>query len=201
MIEAFASISAAMLFWATVGVWGIGERALTVRRDLHAGAYRSRSDAGSYYWILAGVLSAFVAGFALAGTGILSLPGPALWLVLGLMIAWTGMLLRWWSVLTLDELFTTKVMVQEDQRVVRQGPYRFVRHPSTVAKTRRRPASAARKGRDDHADTFTVSLMRLALLDLYRWRPGPQSSTSTVLSSTARRTVSMLASSPGANRL
>jgi protein-S-isoprenylcysteine O-methyltransferase Ste14 len=130
MIEAFPSFSAAMLFWATVGVWGVGERALTVRRDLHAGAWRSRSDAGSYYWILAGVLSGFVAGFALAGTGILSLPWPAIRLGLGLTIAWTGILLRWWSVLTLAELFTTRVMVHEDQRVVRTGPYGFVRHPS-----------------------------------------------------------------------
>jgi protein-S-isoprenylcysteine O-methyltransferase Ste14 len=130
MSEAFASVSAAMVFWATVGVWGVGERALTVRRDVRAGARRSRSDAGSYYWILGGVLTGFVAGFALAGTGILRLPGPALWLVVGLTIAWAGMLLRWWSVLTLAELFTTRVIVREDQRVVRNGPYGFVRHPS-----------------------------------------------------------------------
>jgi protein-S-isoprenylcysteine O-methyltransferase Ste14 len=130
MIEAIASFPAAMLFWTTVGVWGIGELALILRRDLHTGAYRTRSDAGSYHWIHAGVLVGFMAGFALAGTGILSLPGPALWLVLGLTIAWTGMLLRWWSVVTLAELFTTKVMVREDQRVVRTGPYGFVRHPS-----------------------------------------------------------------------
>jgi protein-S-isoprenylcysteine O-methyltransferase Ste14 len=128
--QGFASFSAEVWFWVTVGVWGVGERVLTFRRDLRAGAWRTRSDAGSYYWILAGVLGGFVAGFALATHGILSLPGPALWLVMGLLIAWAGMLLRWWSVLTLAELFTTRVMVKEDQSVVSSGPYRFVRHPS-----------------------------------------------------------------------
>jgi protein-S-isoprenylcysteine O-methyltransferase len=130
MATIFASSAAATAFWATVGVWGIGERVLTLHRDVRARAWRSRLDAGSYYWVLAGVFGGLAAGFSLATVGILRLPATALWLVSGLSVAWAGMLLRWWSVVTLAELFTTKVMVQENQKVISSGPYGLVRHPS-----------------------------------------------------------------------
>jgi protein-S-isoprenylcysteine O-methyltransferase Ste14 len=130
MVPVFASTVVATSFWATVGVWGVGERVLTLHRDLHAKAWRSKVDAGSYYWVLGGVIGGLAGGVALATVGILRLPGSVPWLVMGLAIAWAGMLLRWWAVLTLAELFTTKVMVQKDQIVVSSGPYGFVRHPS-----------------------------------------------------------------------
>jgi protein-S-isoprenylcysteine O-methyltransferase Ste14 len=130
MAAVFANPAAAMSFWATVGVWGIGERVLIVRRDLRARAWRSRHDAGTYYWVLTGVFGGLAAGLALAAIGILRLPGPALWLVVGLTIAWAGMLVRFWAVVILAELFTTRVVVLKDQRVVSSGPYGYVRHPS-----------------------------------------------------------------------
>ncbi len=41
-----------------------------------------------------------------------------------------GLALRTWAVFTLGRYFTWHVAVQERQKVIRQGPYRFVRHPS-----------------------------------------------------------------------
>lgn len=41
-----------------------------------------------------------------------------------------GLALRSWAVAVLGRFFTWHVAVQEGQRVIRHGPYRFARHPS-----------------------------------------------------------------------
>jgi protein-S-isoprenylcysteine O-methyltransferase Ste14 len=50
--------------------------------------------------------------------------------VLGTVIGWLGLLLRWWSFGTLGKYFTTVVKTSADQLVVSRGPYRVLRHPS-----------------------------------------------------------------------
>ena len=118
-----------ILFGLTVAVWVVGERVLTVR-DLRSGAWRSRQDAGSNILVTAGVLAGFIAGLVLAIHQAWSLPDPALWLGVGLIVAWSGMLLRLWAVRTLGAFFTTTVVVRPEQPVVASGPYRYVRHPA-----------------------------------------------------------------------
>ena len=39
-------------------------------------------------------------------------------------------MLRGWSIMTLGEYFTGRVMVSADQPVITAGPYRVLRHPS-----------------------------------------------------------------------
>ena len=46
----------------------------------------------------------------------------------GLLLA--GITLRWTAIYTLGKYFTPKVMIQADHRLVRSGPYRYLRHPS-----------------------------------------------------------------------
>lgn len=121
--------SAEIPLWITVGAWAIGERILSLR-DLRSGAWKSGQDRGSVLWIVIGVVGGFGAAFVLASRQTLSLPDPMVWLVLGLLVAWAGMLLRLWAVLTLGRSFTTTVLVRSEQRVVATGPYRLVRHPS-----------------------------------------------------------------------
>jgi protein-S-isoprenylcysteine O-methyltransferase len=41
-----------------------------------------------------------------------------------------GIALRLWAILHLGKFFTVDVGIQSEQRVVQDGPYRFVRHPS-----------------------------------------------------------------------
>ncbi len=50
--------------------------------------------------------------------------------VLGTVIGWLGLLLRWWSFATLGKYFTTVVKTSADEVVVSRGPYRVLRHPS-----------------------------------------------------------------------
>lgn len=57
--------------------------------------------------------------------------GGGVWtFALGVLIGWLGLLLRWWSFVTLGEYFTVVLTTSEDQPVVDRGPYRLLRHPS-----------------------------------------------------------------------
>lgn len=64
---------------------------------------------------------ALAPGAVLAGVGAF---------VLGAVIGWLGLLLRWWSFVTLGRYFTTVVKTSADQAVVERGPYSVLRHPS-----------------------------------------------------------------------
>lgn len=49
---------------------------------------------------------------------------------LGILFMLLGVALRWHAIRTLGRYFTRDVAVSANQRVVRRGPYRFVRHPA-----------------------------------------------------------------------
>ena len=49
---------------------------------------------------------------------------------IGLICMIAGLVLRTWAVFVLGRYFTWHISVQRGQRVIRNGPYRFVRHPS-----------------------------------------------------------------------
>jgi protein-S-isoprenylcysteine O-methyltransferase Ste14 len=56
-------------------------------------------------------------------------PGAAAFAV-GMVVLLGGLVLRGWSIKTLGEYFTGRVMVSVDQPVITAGPYRLLRHPS-----------------------------------------------------------------------
>ena len=51
-------------------------------------------------------------------------------LIIAIVVIWAGLTLRFWAIQTLGKFFRTTVMIQEGHRVVKNGPYRYVRHPS-----------------------------------------------------------------------
>jgi protein-S-isoprenylcysteine O-methyltransferase Ste14 len=55
------------------------------------------------------------------------LPTWVAWL--GLIIALCGVLLRWWANRALGAFYTRTLKVAENQSIIREGPYRFIRHP------------------------------------------------------------------------
>jgi protein-S-isoprenylcysteine O-methyltransferase len=50
--------------------------------------------------------------------------------IAGLAMIVFGMILRGYAIYTLRQFFTINVTVREGHRLIRSGPYRFVRHPS-----------------------------------------------------------------------
>lgn len=57
-------------------------------------------------------------------------PWPAAGLTVGVVVAWLGLILRWWSFRTLGGYFALVLRTSPDQAVVDRGPYRVLRHPS-----------------------------------------------------------------------
>jgi protein-S-isoprenylcysteine O-methyltransferase Ste14 len=58
------------------------------------------------------------------------IPGGIAPFVVGAVLGWSGLLLRWWSFVVLGHYFTTVLKTSPDQVVVEHGPYRVLRHPS-----------------------------------------------------------------------
>ena len=58
------------------------------------------------------------------------IPGGAVPFVVGAIVGWLGLLLRWWCFITLGRYFTTVLKTSASQPIVDRGPYRFLRHPS-----------------------------------------------------------------------
>jgi len=50
--------------------------------------------------------------------------------VVGYVVLVLGIAFRFWAIQTLGRFFTGQVAIQTGHRVVRSGPYRYVRHPS-----------------------------------------------------------------------
>ncbi|HXM53964.1 MAG TPA: isoprenylcysteine carboxylmethyltransferase family protein, partial [Candidatus Dormibacteraeota bacterium] len=88
-------------------------------------------DAGSVAVLLLCIAAGFVAATRLARLDFGALPGPpAVLLGGGLVVMWAGLALRAWSIQHLGGLFRAVVVIQPDHRLVTDGPYRHLRHPS-----------------------------------------------------------------------
>ncbi len=50
--------------------------------------------------------------------------------VAGIVLAWAGIVFRFWAIRTLGDLFSTRLMIQEGHALITRGPYKYVRNPS-----------------------------------------------------------------------
>jgi protein-S-isoprenylcysteine O-methyltransferase Ste14 len=119
---------AATLFEVLLIVWGFGEFVVIVR---NRGGARASDD--PTYWLLGlslflGFAGAF--GFANLRATDITRTGNAWPVAAGLTLIVIGVGLRGWAILTLGRFFTHAIAVEEGQRVVQNGPYRLLRHPS-----------------------------------------------------------------------
>jgi protein-S-isoprenylcysteine O-methyltransferase Ste14 len=121
------SEAARLVLDISVGAFVVGEfsQALRVRR----GATHTNLCAEALFRAM------FFGGILLIPIGRAVAPGAVIrggvWLLsLGTLIAWLGLLLRWWSFVTLGKYFTFILKTSADQPVVDRGPYRLLRHPS-----------------------------------------------------------------------
>ena len=49
---------------------------------------------------------------------------------IGVTLFFSGLCLRWFSIINLGRFFTVNVAIAKDHRVIDTGPYRLIRHPS-----------------------------------------------------------------------
>ncbi len=110
-------------------IWMVSELALI--RFRRASSPRDRQDAGSLVWLNIVIYSSVTFAVTGACLGIGFIPRAGLTLAsIGLSLILLGLALRWWAIITLRQYFTVNVAIQTDQRIIRQGVYRFVRHPA-----------------------------------------------------------------------
>jgi protein-S-isoprenylcysteine O-methyltransferase Ste14 len=110
--------------WVAMEIW-ISLRA----RQKRSGASHDR-----------GSLAIMVCAYVLALTTAPYLAGTEPWariqpfhfqaFLVGLVLMWAGMALRLWSVLVLGRFFRITVMMQDEHRLVEEGPYRILCHPA-----------------------------------------------------------------------
>lgn len=116
------------VFWVLLSAWLLGEGAFALQTTMRDPEARDPSEP---------VLTAALVGgiglgiFSAAAVESLALPGPDWWPPLaGLAVFVFGIAFRVWAVRTLGRFFRYTIVVDADHRVVEDGPYRRLRHPS-----------------------------------------------------------------------
>lgn len=122
-----------IVFWvflASVLAWVAAEMWLQIRQRLRSGRTKStewRSFGVIFLSIMAGD---FVAVYTAHHLRVLHLPLSSGLFVAATVLIWAGAGFRLWAIRTLGQFFRAVVHVQEGHKVVRSGPYRYLRHPS-----------------------------------------------------------------------
>jgi protein-S-isoprenylcysteine O-methyltransferase Ste14 len=121
-----ASHAAGLVLDVSVVAFAVGELQQTIR--VHRRGSRSfwRDELVFRVMFFAGIVALVSCAhlFPFANVG-----GAAVFIV-GVILLWLGMLVRWWCFVTLGRFFTTEVKTSANQPIIDRGPYRLVRHPS-----------------------------------------------------------------------
>jgi len=118
---------ARIVAFISVGAFSAGELLQALRMRRGAMRVSVRAEAAFRAMFFSGILL-LPAGRAVAPGAVIG--GGVSLFALGVAIGWLGLLLRWWSFVSLGKYFTAVVKTREDQPVVERGPYRVLRHPS-----------------------------------------------------------------------
>jgi protein-S-isoprenylcysteine O-methyltransferase Ste14 len=113
-----------LIFWmvSEIGIFLLSERA--DKKDCQATVYDNMSIYGV---IAANVISCLLALFC---TQYLQIKLPSAVVFVGIILLYCGIALRVYSVWTLRKYFTVSVEIKTGHKLIRKGPYRYVRHPS-----------------------------------------------------------------------
>jgi protein-S-isoprenylcysteine O-methyltransferase Ste14 len=96
-----------------------------------------------------------------------SMPGMPSVAWIGVGLGGLGALVRLWALLTLRERYTRTLRVDDEQRIERSGPYRFVRHPGYLGSLLCLNGIALASG---NAIVFLASLVATFIAYAYRIR-------------------------------
>ena len=95
-------------------------------KSFEAGRFDQRTTRFLGYAYFVSVL-ALLASWILNAVGLGQLPNWVGWL--GVLLALCGLLMRAWANRVLGAFYTRTLMVVEGQTIIRDGPYRLIRHP------------------------------------------------------------------------
>jgi protein-S-isoprenylcysteine O-methyltransferase Ste14 len=119
-------------FLASVFIWRVMETFVDMRSRQSFRTNPRRQDSRSYIVLIAltllGLLFGTLWAFNVPATTITVARFFLFWL--GILLLYTGIILRLYSINTLGDFFTTKVAIAPNQTVIKTVPYRLIRHPS-----------------------------------------------------------------------
>jgi len=111
-------------------LWIASEIYLAVSKTFRARRAEEK-DRSSFRYIWITLVISLSLGIWLGISGIGFISWHPTWLMnTGLVLILLGLILRWWAILTLRNLFTVKVSILRDHHLIQHGPFRFLRHPS-----------------------------------------------------------------------
>jgi protein-S-isoprenylcysteine O-methyltransferase len=111
-------------------IYLISELLLTATRRSRSktGTKQDRSTLGIIWLVIAISVTAGV--FVAQNFRAAALPHGRMFASAGVVLFVTGLMLRWWAIITLGRFFTVDVTIEKDHELVERGPFRVVRHPS-----------------------------------------------------------------------
>lgn len=109
-------------------IWGIWEQRLAIRNRRTAEG--QVKDRGSFFRVYFSVPVGITVGSIFAFSGFGNLTCPIIWEVLGILAAVLGFEIRLIAMRTLAHHFTHRVTILKDHVLIRDGLYRWIRHPS-----------------------------------------------------------------------
>ena len=112
-------------FWAILEVW-------LILRDRNRGKGKTTFDSKTrVYNIFAITLSPILAAIITSIPRVNDLGVRNLYIyAVGIVLMALGLGLRIWSIAMLGKYFRTTIELDDNQKVIQNGPYRFIRHPS-----------------------------------------------------------------------
>ncbi len=112
-------------------IWLVFEISLVIR-DRIRGRGKTARDRGTRNFNFIAITIGLTAGGFANGYSLFFFPGgrtiPVFWA--GFAVMSLGLALRIYAIAILGKSFRTTVEIHENQKVVKKGPYRFIRHPS-----------------------------------------------------------------------
>lgn len=135
--QIFPSSYEAVAFYIVYAAWILSEIVGAgllpwLRRRRSGVQVKSTLDRGSRGVIFLGLFAAIYIGFSFAENNVAMLPTSesSIFFSTGILLMLLGIFVRQWAIATLGRFFSLSVRVAQDHKVVSNGPYRFVRHPS-----------------------------------------------------------------------
>jgi protein-S-isoprenylcysteine O-methyltransferase len=91
-----------------------------------------RGSRGSGLWVIISLVIGITFGLNMPGLApMFNIQSHfAVYFVFGIVLIWAGMLFRLWSIQTLGNLFSTRLIIQERHELITKGPYKYLRNPS-----------------------------------------------------------------------
>lgn len=110
--------------------WGVAEQVFARRNRGRAAAASHERDRGSFQWITSSVAGGMTIAGAFGFSGIGAVVDIRAWELSGALVCLAGAAIRLHAIAVLADHFTSRVTILGEHKLVRDGIYRYVRHPS-----------------------------------------------------------------------